>query len=159
MLTTEAIEHLRPMPRHERAHRLLTGELGPLYTCPLDPAPAAVAYLVYLAWIRARVRRGMLSGRPGFEAWGTMESRVNGAARRAAGLGDFGPDLFARLGLRWTGLTHEDAVWWRNAVLSHGAQWRSARRDLPAALTAARLLDELLRQIDPKHEEDTTDAP
>jgi len=166
MLTPEAIAALQHAPRHERARRLLTGELGPLFTCPLEPHVAAVAYLVYLAWIRARVPGHMLAGRPGYEAAETLRSRVATAARRSGDLRGFAHELFRRLHLSLGELTTADALWWRAAELSHARRWRDFDAlTLTETATGARLLDELLRLIPdpPKTDaaeaiEETTDA-
>lgn len=146
----EALERLAPLARHEQATLILTGEVGPLYTCPLSAPRAITAYLVYLAWIRARVPGHMLSGRPGYEAWETMTARVRIAARRSRTLREFGPDLFERLKLRITGLGARDALWWvtvRDRVDS--VAWRDIAEPEGIAdiVQGAKFVDELVREI------------
>lgn len=146
----EALDRLAPMDRHERAMLVLTGEVGPLLTCPLTPPRAMAAYVVYLAWIRARVPGEFLSGKPGYEAWKTMQFRVQTSARRAGSLREFGPELFRRLKLQIVGLSARDALWWstvRDRVDLAG--WRDLSQDeaLTDVVQGAKMLDELLREI------------
>lgn len=146
----EALDRLAPLDRHERAMLVLTGEVGPLFSCPLSPPRAMAAYVVYLAWIRARVPGEFLSGRPGYEAWKTMQFRVATAARRAGSLREFGPELFRRLKLQIVGLSAHDALWWatvRDRVDLTG--WRDLSQDeaLTDVVQGAKMLDELLREI------------
>ena len=161
MLTDHDLEILTPMPRHERASTLLTGRLGPLAAIPSEPPVAAVAYVIYLAWIRARVPGHMLAGRPGFEAADTMRSRVLAAGRRSGSLEQFGIELFRRLRLSMIGLPTADALWWRAARVAHGDHWRhlSTESVLTDALQAVRLLDDLLRLVPAVGTEATTTDP
>lgn len=152
LLTDHDVEILTPRPRHERAAMLLTGRCGPLVGAPYEHDVAAVAYVAYLAWIRARVPGNMLGGKPGYEAAETLGHRVRIAGQCSGSLGDFGHDLFRRLGLSIAALTAEDAIWWRLAQVTHGAHWSrlQERQTLTEAVVAVGLLDELLRSL-PKH--------
>lgn len=149
LLSDHDKEILSPLPRHERTRLLLTGQCGPLLALPYGPDAAAIAYVIYLAWIRARVPGHMLSGRPGYEAAETLRTRVFAASRRAGTLDDFGHELFRRLRLSISQLATADAVWWRVARAQHGHRWLhlSDERTLTDACVAVRLLDDLLREV------------
>jgi hypothetical protein len=149
MLSDHDREIIGNLPRHEQAMKLLRGECGPLVALPSPHYVAAAAYLIHLAWIRARVPGNMLSGRPGFEAWETMRHRVLTAARRSSSLREWAYDLFRRLNLSISSLRTDDSVWWIEAERVHNSRWPQISTDMAMTeiITLARLLDDMLRDL------------
>lgn len=137
-------EILAPLARPAQARHLLEGRCGPLLALPFEPEIAATAYLVHLAYRRARAPGNMLSGRPTYEAAETLLGRVLSVAVCVGSLREFGHTLFERLGMSISQLRPEDALWWREAQAAHGGQWRhlQERIVLTEVCTAARLLDD-----------------
>lgn len=148
-LDAELVARLRPLPRPERARVLLTGEAGPLLASPFTPAVAAMAYLVWTAYQRARVPGNFLAGRPSYEAIDTLGSRLRSAVRRSTGLEAFGVDLYQRLGMRAAGLGAEDLRWWLVARETHASAWRALSTDdaISNVLMAVRCFDDFNREI------------
>lgn len=148
VFTESDLVALRAQPRHVAARMLLTGEAGPLRRLvagTYDPPGAAVAYLVFLAYVYGRAR-GILSGRPGYEARDTLASRVRSAATRSTGLEMFAAELFGPrgVGAGLPSVRGADWLWWREAAAVHGGRWTEQRHRLDDAIAGAGLLIEWL---------------
>lgn len=148
-LDPHAREILAPLHRREQAGLLLTGKVGPLMNLPFEPETAAVAYLVWCAFRRARAPGNMLSGRPAYEAQETLLGRVLSVAQCVGSLREFGHALFERLGLSISQLHARDALWWLGAARAHEHRWPSLSDEmaLTEVVTAAKLLDELMFEL------------
>lgn len=140
---------LADRPRHLAALTLLSGgqhQRGPLADAQVDFG-AEVAQLAYLVWLAYGLgRRGMLGGRPGYEAIQTLASRVRAAAGRAGSLAEFRVELLGRHGLD-VGPEHmrqDDLLWWHRLCQAPDAAstWRRLRRPdrLQEVIEAAKLL-------------------
>lgn len=155
MITDHHRETLRPLSEPERARHLLTGLVGPLYDLQAEGfslVQAGMAYLIWQARRRARAHRGMLSGRPGYEADQTLQGRVFDAADCSAGLKDFGSHMFRGLNLELSQLPARDLLWWHTFVgqVSRDIDWYAVtdRSSITEILTAVSLLVDWMHQID-----------
>lgn len=137
------------LDRHEQARLLLTGAHGPLVVAPFSGATAAMAYVIWLAYRRARSPGNMLAGRPGYEAAETLLNRALSVAACVGSLREFGHELHERLGLSLSQLPPRDALWWLQACQAHASQWDSLSQEmvLTEAATGARLLDEFMWEL------------
>lgn len=161
-LPADLVAELRTQPRPFAAAQLLASGRGPLGE--LDAAfhrdVADVAFFLWLVFGAARRPRGMLSGRPTWEAAETMAARVRAAAPCAGSLAQFGDVLLRRLNLRPEGvLRGEDLVWWRAlcATDKSAGIWRrvSTRERLSECVVAMGLLREWMWAL---RAEETDDA-
>lgn len=87
VFTESDLVALRAQPRHIAARMLLTGEVGPLRRLvagTYDPPGAAVAYLVFLAYVYGRARSS-LAAVPGLSAR-ARTLRTRAALHRSGGL-------------------------------------------------------------------------
>jgi hypothetical protein len=126
------VAELRTYPRHHAAVQLLTAR-GPLVDIG-SPFPRDVGDVAYLLWLlhgAARRPKGMLAGRPSWEAADTFAARVRAAAPCARDLAGFGDVLCKRLNLRpETVFRGPDLLWWRDLCATDAATgiWRNVRR-------------------------------
>lgn len=166
LLSPADLAQLAPLPPPDQAQSLLTGGVGPIRDLgfgAFSPAQAGLAYLIWLARRRARAPRGMLSGRPAWEADETLRHRVFSAADCSGSVREFGRVLFERLNLSLASLPPRDLLWWgqfQQAVALGGHQrWAelSDRTSLTEVLAAVSLLNELMHQI-PKSGKEDDDA-
>lgn len=161
------LERLRGLPRHHAAAAILRGEAGPLSRLvagQYDPPTAALAYLVFLAYVYGRAK-GILGGRPGYEARDTLASRVRSAATRSVDLATFADELFGRrgVGAGLTSLRGADWLWWRETSAVYAGRWPELRRSLTDAIAGSSLLIEWLYNTDVRaamaaSDEEMTDA-
>lgn len=128
-LSEALAERLSQLPQSGQAVALLSRE-GPLVDSGLafTPEQAGTAYLIWRAYSLARMDRGMLSGRPGYEADGTLQARCHATAMRCDSLAEFGVELFRSLGLTIErALRVEDVRWWRVFREAYADSWRTTR--------------------------------
>lgn len=90
---------------------------------PFDDAVARVAVIAFGAYQRARRPKGMLSGRPGYEAAEVFRNRLRSAASTSADLPDFVRQLYARLHLDQAAIGTEDILWVRASTHLHRSAW------------------------------------
>lgn len=143
---------LRGAPRHRAAEWMLTGHVGPLSRLPVgryDLPTAGLAYLVFLAYAFGRAR-GVLGGRPGWEARETLASRVRSAAMRATGLASFAEEVFGPRGIgpRLSSIRGADWLWWREYSAAYADRWPVLRASLTDAIAGAGLLIDWLYDTD-----------
>ncbi len=126
-LEPDDVAALRDLPRAFAARQLLTGARGPIGAAGFDATVADAAYFAFVAYGFAR--RGMLAGRPGYEATATLGSRIRTAGTRARSLESWGHELLRGLHLRANQLRADDLLWWRGtcALDAEGALWQRIR--------------------------------
>ena len=98
---------------------LATGATGPLESADLvsfrySEAEALIAVYVARAWGLARnpTSKGMLAGKPAFEAWDMLCARVRSARATSGNWAGWWPGLLKRLGLKAEQVPQEYALCW-----------------------------------------------
>jgi hypothetical protein len=123
-----------------------------------------LAYFAHLAWSHGRAR-GILAGRPAYEARELLANRLRGAVSRAGNVAGWGDEFFGRrgVGAKLEALRLDDAVWWRSVKADpSGALWRTLRGQggQTETLTAAALLpDWLYARLPNDTDANTDDTP
>jgi len=114
---------------------LATGLVGPLSppnlaSCRFSADEALVAIYVARAWGLARnpKSKAFLSGKPAFEAWDMLCSRVRGVTTSSASWDHWWLKLLSALKLRPEGVPEEYAMVWRSAISSL-PKWEKTKRN------------------------------
>lgn len=149
-LDPQLMTDLSQAPRHKQAEVLLSGPESPLPDAVrFSHGVAGLAYMAFLAYTHGR-RKGVLGGKPGYEAVEILGSRMRSAATRAGSLDEWAHELLGSLRVEITELRMDDRLWWRGFLALHdGIQTRRLlqRATLAEVGTASELLRDWIYQI------------